>query len=536
MPKCVVIDEAYDWQDDRPPATPWGKTVIYEAHVRGLTLQHPEIPPVLRGSFAALGHPVMIAYFKRLGITALELLPVQQHSSEPRLQRLGLINYWGYNVLAPFAPDNRYSSLRTDTTPLREFRDAVKALHKAGIEVILDVVFNHSAELDTDGPTLSLRGIDNPGYYWLTPDGDYVNDTGCGNTLRLDQPQGVAWVMDCLRFWVGECHVDGFRFDLGSVLGRTPAFDRDAPLFQAILADDLLSRCKLIAEPWDIGPGGYQVGQFPGRFAEWNDHYRDDIRRFWLQDGISLGQFAQRFAASSDLFNQRGRAPYASINMLTAHDGFTLQDLVSFNRKHNQLNGEGNRDGSDRNFSNNHGVEGPIADDAILQRRRASRRALLATLLLSQGTPMLLAGDEHGHSQQGNNNAYCQDNAITWLDWATADDALTDYTAALIRLRQQIPALQQDRWWQEGDGSVQWLNAQGQPLDAQEWEQGELRLQICLSQRWLVVVNATQQAVEMTLPVGDWQLVAPFTQEDSRAVLPAWHQAAHSICVLVKKK
>lgn len=536
MPKCVVIDEAYDWQDDRPPATPWGKTVIYEAHVRGLTLQHPEIPPVLRGSFAALGHPVMIAYFKRLGITALELLPVQQHSSEPRLQRLGLINYWGYNVLAPFAPDNRYSSLRTDTTPLREFRDAVKALHKAGIEVILDVVFNHSAELDTDGPTLSLRGIDNPGYYWLTPDGDYMNDTGCGNTLRLDQPQGVAWVMDCLRFWVGECHVDGFRFDLGSVLGRTPAFDRDAPLFQAILADDLLSRCKLIAEPWDIGPGGYQVGQFPGCFAEWNDHYRDDIRRFWLQDGISLGQFAQRFAASSDLFNQRGRAPYASINMLTAHDGFTLQDLVSFNRKHNQLNGEGNRDGSDRNFSNNHGVEGPIADDAILQRRRASRRALLATLLLSQGTPMLLAGDEHGHSQQGNNNAYCQDNAITWLDWATADDALTDYTAALIRLRQQIPALQQDRWWQEGDGSVQWLNAQGQPLDAQEWEQGELRLQICLSQRWLVVVNATQQAVEMTLPVGDWQLVAPFTQEDSRAVLPAWHQAAHSICVLVKKK
>ena len=535
MPKCVVIDEVYDWQDDRPPATPWGKTVIYEAHVRGLTLQHPDIPPVLRGSFAALGHPVMIAYFKRLGITALELLPVQQHSSEPRLQRLGLINYWGYNVLAPFAPDNRYSSLRTEVTPLREFRDAVKALHKAGIEVILDVVFNHSAELDIDGPTLSLRGIDNPGYYWLTPDGGYVNDTGCGNTLRLDQPQGVAWVMDCLRFWVGECHVDGFRFDLGSVLGRTPAFDRDAPLFQAMLADDLLSRCKLIAEPWDIGPGGYQVGQFPGRFAEWNDHYRDDIRRFWLQDGVSLGQFAQRFAASSDQFNQRGRAPYASINMLTAHDGFTLQDLVSFNRKHNQLNGEGNRDGSDRNFSNNHGVEGPIADDAILQRRRASQRALLATLLLSQGTPMLLAGDEHGHSQQGNNNAYCQDNAITWLDWATADDSLTTYTAALIRLRQQIPALQHDRWWQEGDGNVQWLNAQGQPLGAQQWEQGALQLQIRLSQRWLVVVNATQQAAEMTLPDGDWQLVAPFTQEDSRAVLPAWNQAAHSICVLVKK-
>ncbi|MNG90908.1 Glycogen debranching enzyme [compost metagenome] len=535
MPKCVVIDESYDWQDDRPPAIPWGKTVIYEAHVRGLTLTHPEIPAVLRGSFAALGHPAMITYFKRLGITALELLPVQQHTTEPRLQRLGLINYWGYNVLAPFAPDNRYSSLSTGTTPLREFRDAVKALHRAGIEVILDVVFNHSAELDVDGPTLSLRGIDNPSYYWLTPDGGYDNLTGCGNTLRLDQPAGVAWVMDCLRFWVRECHVDGFRFDLGTVLGRTPAFDRDAPLFQAMLADDTLGRCKLIAEPWDIGPGGYQVGAFPGRFAEWNDHFRDDIRRFWLRGDLSLGQFAQRFAASSEVFNQRGRAPYVSINMLTAHDGFTLQDVVSFKEKHNQPNGEGNRDGSDQNFSCNHGVEGLIADETVLQRRQASQRALLATLLLAQGTPMLLAGDEHGNSQQGNNNAYCQDNATTWLDWANADESLTAYTAALIRLRQQIPALQADRWWQEGDGSVQWLNAQGQPLSAQQWEQGDRCLQIRLSQRWLMVINATQQTVEMTLPEGDWQVVAPFTQEDSRAVLPAWCQVAHSLCVLVEK-
>ncbi|ERK06800.1 Glycogen debranching enzyme [Serratia fonticola AU-P3(3)] len=535
MPKCIVIDESYDWQDDRPPATPWGKTVIYEAHVRGLTLTHPEIPAVLRGSFAALGHPAMIAYFKRLGITALELLPVQQHTTEPRLQRLGLINYWGYNVLAPFAPDNRYSSLSTGTTPLREFRDAVKALHRAGIEVILDVVFNHSAELDVDGPTLSLRGIDNPSYYWLTPDGGYDNLTGCGNTLRLDQPAGVAWVMDCLRFWVRECHVDGFRFDLGTVLGRTPAFDRNAPLFQAMLADDTLARCKLIAEPWDIGPGGYQVGAFPGRFAEWNDHFRDDIRRFWLRGDLSLGRFAQRFAASSEVFNQRGRAPYVSINMLTAHDGFTLQDVVSFKEKHNQPNGEGNRDGSDQNFSCNHGVEGLIADETVLQRRQASQRALLATLLLAQGTPMLLAGDEHGNSQQGNNNAYCQDNATTWLDWANADESLTAYTAALIRLRQQIPALQADRWWQEGDGSVQWLNAQGQPLSAQQWEQGDRCLQIRLSQRWLMVINATQQTVEMTLPEGDWQVVAPFTQEDSRAVLPAWCQVAHSLCVLVEK-
>lgn len=536
MPKCIVIDEDYDWQGDCPPATPWSKTVLYEAHVRGLTRQHPDIPAALRGSFAALGDPAMIAYFKRLGITALELLPIQQHTSEPRLQQMGLSNYWGYNVLAPYAPDNRYVSQRAGASPLREFRDAVKALHKAGIEVILDVVFNHSAELDVNGPTLSLRGIDNLSYYWLSEGGDYDNVTGCGNTLRLDQPVGVAWVMDCLRFWVRECHVDGFRFDLASVLGRTPAFGRDAPLFQAMLADDTLGRCKLIAEPWDIGIGGYQVGAFPGRFAEWNDHFRDDMRRFWLQKDLPLGKFAQGFAASSDLFNHRGRAPYTSINMLTAHDGFTLRDLVSFNHKHNQSNGEENRDGTDRNFSDNQGSEGPSTDPAILQRRQASQRALLATLLLAQGTPMLLAGDEFGHSQRGNNNAYCQDNEITWLDWRKIDDSLITYTAALIRLRQQIPALQHDHWWQEGDGNVQWLNIRGKPLDNQGWEQGERVLQIRLSQHWLLLINATSEAVEMQLPEGKWQIAAPFVQEYPQAVFPAWCQAAHSLCVLVEKE
>lgn len=541
VPKCIVIDESYDWQDDRPPVTPWSKTVLYEAHVRGLTLLHPQIPTELRGSFAALGHPVMIDYFKRLGVTALELLPIQQHTTEPRLQRMGLTNYWGYNVLAPYALDNRYCSLSSKMTPLCEFRDAVKALHKAGIEVILDVVFNHSAELDAYGPTLSFRGIDNLSYYWLTADGDYENVTGCGNTLRLDQPAGVAWVMDCLRFWVRECHVDGFRFDLGTVLGRIPEFERDAPLFQAMLADDTLGRCKLIAEPWDIGPEGYQLGAFPGRFAEWNDHFRDDIRSFWLKSDRPLGQFAQRFAASSDIFDLRGRAPYACINLLAAHDGFTLRDAVSFNHKHNQLNGENNRDGHDYNFSNNHGVEGDdveglIADQAVLQRRSNSQRVLLATLLLAQGTPMLLAGDEHSHSQQGNNNAYCQDNAITWLDWAKADDSLTEYTAALIRLRQQIPALWGGTWWQEGDGNVQWLNAQGQPLAVQEWEDLDgQHIQILLSQRWLLLINATPQAVDMTLPAGDWQVVPPFTQECSLVDLPSWCQVAHSLCVLARK-
>lgn len=535
MPKGLVINEHYDWADDHPPAIPWRQTVIYEAHVKGLTQLHQDIPAELRGSFAALGHPVMIAHFKRLGITALELLPIQQHTTEPRLQHIGLINYWGYNVLAPYAPDNRYCSCRQGMTPLREFRDAVKALHKAGIEVILDVVFNHTAELDAGGPTLSLRGIDNSTYYWLTAEGNYSNTTGCGNTLRLDKPAGVNWVMDCLRYWVRECHVDGFRFDLGTVLGRIPAFDRNAPLLQAILADDTLRHCKLIVEPWDIGPGGYQTGAFPGRFAEWNDHFRDDIRRFWLQKNLSLGQFARRFAASSEIFHHHRRAPYTSINMLTAHDGFTLQDLVSFNQKHNELNGENNRDGTDHNFSFNHGVEGLTADDTVLQQRKCSQHALLATLLLAQGTPMLLAGDEHGHSQQGNNNAYCQDNETTWLDWAKADDSLTAYTAALIGLRQQIPALQQECWWQEGDGNVQWLNSHGQPLTVEEWNQGGRYMQICLSQHWLLVINATHQTVEMTLPEGDWQIAAPFTEQVSAAVLPVWYQAAHSLCVLIKK-
>ncbi|WP_127957564.1 glycogen debranching protein GlgX [Serratia microhaemolytica] len=535
MPKCVVVDLRYDWQDDRPPAIPWRQTIIYEAHVRGLTQLHPELPATIRGRFAALGHPVMVNYFQRLGITTLELLPIQQHSTEARLQQLGLSNYWGYNLLAPYAPDVRYCSSAQVPQTLTEFRDAVKALHKAGIEVILDLVFNHTAELDRQGPTLSLRAIDNRSYYWLTAEGDYQNFTGCGNTLRLDHAATVTWVIECLRFWVEQCHVDGFRFDLATVLGRTPEFRRDAPLFEAMLADDTLARCKLIVEPWDIGPSGYQLGAFPGRFAEWNDQFRDDMRRFWLRGQCSLGQFAQRFAASSAIFNQRGRLPYASINLITAHDGFTLRDLVSFNQKHNHANGEQDRDGCQHNFSDNHGIEGLQADEQILQQRRHSQQALLATLLLAQGTPMLLAGDEHGHTQQGNNNAYCQDNPTTWLDWSQADQTLTAYTAALIKLRRQIPALQSGRWWQPGDGSVQWLNAQGQALTIAEWQQGERCLQILLSQHWLVLVNASAHAVVMTLPTGDWHTVAPFTQpQNFRFSLPAWYQAARSLTVLAK--
>ncbi|MFJ5458280.1 glycogen debranching protein GlgX [Pectobacterium sp. CHL-2024] len=531
MAKCVVTAEDYDWQGDQYPQTPWNQTVIYEAHVRGLTQLHPDIPEDIRGSYAALGHPVMIDYLTSLGITALELLPVQQHADEPRLQQLGLRNYWGYNVLLPFAVDN---SLAVGDDALNEFRDAVKALHHAGIEVILDVVFNHSAELDVEGPTLCQRGIDNRSYYWLGDNGEYHNWTGCGNVLRLNHPAVIDWVMDCLRFWREVCHVDGFRFDLATVLGRTPDFTADAPLLSAMKNDSRLQGCKLIAEPWDIGHGGYQLGQFPTPFAEWSDRYRDDMRRFWLHGDISLGAFARRFAASSDIFQQRDRLPYASINKLTAHDGFTLRDLVSFNHKHNDANGEGNRDGTGSNFSNNHGTEGLEADDDILQRRLASQKALLTTLILSQGTPMLLAGDELGHSQQGNNNAYCQDNELTWLHWENADRTLREFVAGLIQLRRTIPALQQETWWQEGDGAVQWLNREGQPLTPQQWEQGEHQLQILLSGRWLVLFNASLHAGAFILPEGHWQVSPPF-DETNPPEGGVWHGQAQAVGVLIKQ-
>ena len=455
-PKCVVVVDHYDWEDDAPPRTPWGSTIIYEAHVKGLTYLHPEIPVEIRGTYKALGHPVMINYLKQLGITALELLPVAQFASEPRLQRMGLSNYWGYNPVAMFALHPAYAC--SPETALDEFRDAIKALHKAGIEVILDIVLNHSAELDLDGPLFSLRGIDNRSYYWIREDGDYHNWTGCGNTLNLSHPAVVDYASACLRYWVETCHVDGFRFDLAAVMGRTPEFRQDAPLFTAIQNCPVLSQVKLIAEPWDIAPGGYQVGNFPPLFAEWNDHFRDAARRFWLHYDLPLGAFAGRFAASSDVFKRNGRLPSAAINLVTAHDGFTLRDCVCFNHKHNEAHGEENRDGTNNNYSNNHGKEGLGGSLDLVERRRDSIHALLTTLLLSQGTPMLLAGDEHGHSQHGNNNAYCQDNQLTWLDWSQASSGLTAFTAALIHLRKRIPALVENRWWEEGDGNVRWLN------------------------------------------------------------------------------
>lgn len=538
-PKSVVVAGKFDWEEDKPPATPWGNTVIYEAHVRGLTRQHPHIPAALRGTYAGLAHPVMLEYLQHLGVTAIELLPVQHHADEPRLQRLGLTNYWGYNVLAPCAVDPRYASGLGGVSALSEFKSAVKALHQAGIEVILDVVFNHSAELAIDGPFISFRGIDNASWYWLNEDGSDNNMTGCGNSLRLVDEEVIAWTLDCLRYWVRECHVDGFRFDLATLLGRTPEFTAQSPLFEAIKQDPVLSQVKLIAEPWDIGTGGYQLGNFPAPFAEWNDVWRDEMRQFWLHGDISIGKFAGRVAASADKFDPTQRAPYASINMLTAHDGFTLRDVVSFNDKHNQANGEENRDGHNENFSQNHGEEGLEASADVLQQRRLSQRALLATLFLSQGTPMLLAGDEHGNSQLGNNNAYCQDNPLTWLNWENADESLTAYVCALIALRRKIPALTQNRWWQDDSGDVQWLNQQGQSMSIGDWEHGPQQwLQIRLSQRWLLIVNASLHDVDLQLPLGNWQPVAPFNSvlfdEEPRRVMEGsqWRAAAKTLCVL----
>lgn len=532
LPCCIVTDDKYAWEDDAPPRTPWGHTVIYEAHVKGLTHLHPEIPEHQRGTYAALSHPVMLSYFAQLGITALELLPVVQFATEPRLQQMGLSNYWGYNPLAMYCVEPSYASHPAKARS--EFRDTVKALHRAGIEVILDIVLNHTAETDLYGPTLSWRGIDNASYYWLRDDGDYQNWTGCGNTLNLSQPGVVNFVIDNLRYWVTHYHVDGFRFDLAAVMGRTPEFRQDAPLFEAIRQDPLLSQVKLIAEPWDIGPGGYQVGNFPPLFAEWNDHFRDGIRRFWLRSESTMGEFANRFAASSDVFQRQGRLPSASVNLITAHDGFTLRDCVSYEHKHNEANGEENRDGTSANFTNNHGVEGPTQNSHIIERRRDTAHALLTTLLLSQGTPMLLAGDEHGHTQHGNNNAYCQDNALTWLDWAHKNDGLTAFVSALLHLRQRIPALTRNRWWEEGDSNVRWLNKHAKPFSVDEWQSDEKQMQVLLSGRWLITINASMDVSEIVLPDGEWRAIPPFAGEDNPVVMAVWHGPAHGACVFYR--
>lgn len=473
VPKSVVVDPGFHWGNDRPPLVPMADTVIYEAHVKALTLRHTDMPPQLRGTYAGLAHPVMIEHFKRLGVTTIELLPVQAFFDDRFLVAKGLRNHWGYQTSGFFAPEPRYGS----TNPLRELQSTVKALHAAGLEVVLDVVYNHTGEGDAWGPTLSFRGLDNVSYYRLVHGGrHYANDAGTGNTLNLTHPAVLRMVMDSLRYWVEHVHIDGFRFDLASVLGREAhGFDPQGGFFDAIRQDPVLARVKLIAEPWDIGPGGYQLGAYPPPFAEWNDKFRDGVRRFWRGDAGMAPELSRRLLGSADKFDHSRRPATSSVNFITSHDGFTLEDLVTYTVKRNLANGEENRDGHDDNHADNMGVEGPSENAAIRTARDLRKRNLLATLLLSQGTPMLLAGDELGHSQDGNNNAYAQDNDVTRIDWKSGDALLTAFVARLTDLRRSHPVLRQKRFLHsraraaDGLPDVIWRRADGAIPSPGDW-------------------------------------------------------------------
>jgi len=476
MPKARIVETAFTWGEDRPPGVPWHEMVICELHVKGFTMRHPRVPAALRGTYAGLATAPVIEHLKSLGVTSVELLPIHTFVEERRLVENGLANYWGYNSIGFFAPDQRYSS----TGSIAEFKTMVKTLHSAGIEVILDVVYNHSAEGNQLGPTLSFRGIDNASYYRLSHEDPryYVDFTGCGNTFNMQHPRVLQLIMDSLRYWVLEMHVDGFRFDLASALARElHEVDRLGAFFDIIHQDPVLSQVKLIAEPWDLGVGGYQVGNFPVGWAEWNDRYRDAVRAYWKGDGGFIGEFANRLTGSSDLYATSGRAPYASINFITAHDGFTLEDLVSYNEKHNEANLEDGRDGNDNNLSWNCGVEGPTADPAIRAMRARQKRNLLATLMLSQGVPMFLAGDAFGRTQGGNNNGYCQDNETSWVNWSMTEDdkQLLAFTQRLVELRRRHPLFGRRRFFHGrsirgmGVKDIQWLDPNGHEMTDEEW-------------------------------------------------------------------
>ena len=529
--KARVVHDNHDWQGDRPPATPLADSVIYETHVRGFTRRLPGVPEALRGTYAGLASDAALAHFKRLGVTAVSLLPVQQAMDEPRLLAMGLTNYWGYNTLGFFCPDPRHAA----STDVRgEFREMVRRLHAAGLEVLLDVVYNHTPEGDERGPTLSWRGLDNHSYYRLAEHrAHYENWSGCGNTLDIRQPRTLQMVMDSLRYWVQDMHVDGFRFDLAPVLGRgSPGFERDGPFFKALLQDPVLQGVKLVAEPWDIGPDGYQVGQFPRGWLEWNDKFRDTARAFWLGGDCTRGEFALRLAGSSDLFQERRRSPLDSVNYVVSHDGFTLADLVSYDMRHNEANGEDNRDGHGHNLSWNCGHEGPTTDPEVLQRRARLQRALLATALLAQGTPMLAAGDELGHSQGGNNNPYCQDNETSWIDWAQADQGLIDFTAHVLALRKRLMPLA-GRWYtglQDGRGlhDLTWLRRGGEPMLPKHWGDRMSRiLGAWIGQPGgggaplLLLFNGRDIDATFRLPPGDWVAELDTTQADGRS---AWQR------------
>ncbi len=525
MPKCKVIDPAFTWGEDRRPEIPWHEMVVYETHVRGFTMRHPDVPPPLRGTYAGLATAPVIDYLRRLGITTIELMPVHAFIDDRHLVEKGLRNYWGYNTIGFFAPDPSYSA----SGKVNEFKTMVKALHSAGIEVILDVVYNHTAEGSELGPTLCLRGVDNASYYRLVGDNRryYADYTGCGNTLDMQHPRVLQLLMDSLRYWVTEMHVDGFRFDLAAALARElHEVDRLGAFFDILRQDPVLSRVKLIAEPWDLGEGGYQVGNFPTGWAEWNDKYRDTMRAYWKGDGGLIGDFARRLTGSSDLYGRSGRRPHASINFITAHDGFTLHDLVSYNDKHNQANLEDNRDGHEHNLSWNCGAEGPTDDPAIRALRARQKRNMLATLLLSQGVPMLLAGDELGRTQNGNNNAYCQDNETSWVDWTTDDERerLLGFAQRMIALRREHPVFRRRDFFQgrplygSGIKDIIWLNSDGTEMTDHNWDQEFAR---CLG------VYLAGEALDETdgrgRPVRDRNFIVLFNahHDDLRFALPA---------------
>jgi glycogen operon protein len=555
MPKCRVVEKAFTWGPERLPNVPWSRTVMYELHVKGYTAMHPDVPERQRGTFAGLGSPPVIDHLAKLGVTAVELLPIHPILDEPHLAGRQLRNYWGYSPVNFFAPDNRFLS----GGQIREFKTMVANLHAAGIEVILDVVYNHTGEGNEFGPTVSFRGIDNAAYYMLAADRrKYVDVTGCGNALNVAHPRVLQMVTDSLRFWVEEMHVDGFRFDLATTVAREGhgGYDPSSGFLDAVTQDPVLSKVKLIAEPWDIGYGGYQVGNFPPGWAEWNDRYRDTVRRFWRGDGGIVGELAGRLTGSSDIFHRRGRRPWASVNFITAHDGFTLHDLVSYNRKHNEANGEDNRDGTDNNLSWNCGVEGPTTDPAIRSLREQQKRNFLATLLLSLGTPMLTAGDEFGRTQRGNNNAYCQDNEISWVDWqarSPVDRALSAFVGELLALRRNHGVFRRNRFLSgrpvddNGLKDIAWLAAEGREMQQADWTDPNAR---CLGAQlydrsmiegvgrdelFLMILNANHGSVPFLLPEprfhGRWRTVFDTARPDLQPIA-ASHAAGDRYPVL----
>ena len=529
MPKSVVINPYFDWSNDRHPRTRWHETIIYEVHVKGFSKNLPEIPEELRGTYAALAHPKAIEYFTKLGVTAIELMPVHQFIQDAHVLQRGLRNYWGYNSIAYLAPHNKYSAGGQNGQQVQEFKQMVKALHEASIEVILDVVYNHTAEGNHLGPTLSFKGIDNAAYYRLVGDDrrSYMDYTGTGNSLNMRHPHVLQLIMDSLRYWVLDMHVDGFRFDLASTLARElHDVDRLSAFFDIIQQDPVISQVKLIAEPWDIGEGGYQVGKFPPLWLEWNGKYRDCVRDYWRGQDQTLGEFAYRFTGSSDLYEATGRRPYASVNFITAHDGFTLHDLISYNDKHNEANGEENRDGESHNRSWNCGVEGPD-DPKVNKLRERQKRNFLATLFLSQGIPMMLGGDEIGRTQKGNNNAYCQDNEISWFNWESADKDLLEFTRRLIQLRKEHPVFRRRRWFQgrpihgEKITDIGWFTPDGIQMAEDQWGEGfakalgvflngegiddpDARGERVVDDSFYVLFNAHYEPLPFVLPKKEW--------------------------------